>query len=719
MQSEQTTAVGSADALHPRLPAELLSLVITHLDTQSRARLLRVNSALHALAVKATYSRLRLFSHPRDTKQQPLPLQGRNAPSYAAHVVFVDVPAHPLKGCCWPIDGCTSKQEDALLARGLLGTLPNLRTLRLHLGQGRLEGLLHDDMDAFPCPAVSSLRPRTLVVRGAVFRADEESFLAEPESTLSDGLVSSLEHLVCVVSAGTDGDGYSIQSGIVRLIGAQMTSATFVFFTPDRHARVLPASDDVVDEVEWWLEAVAGEIGSHAPLDNCRLTFVNAGAVGALDGGDEDAGAGTVGVSGAKQRSLESYFREEVAKRCREIGLDDRTIARRQESIRFITMDEYLVEPESLDVFDADELSEPAAFATTDTLGALIPPLPNEILAHVIGFLDTQSRARLLQVNSAFYALALVPTYTHLRLFDHAIGDRAPLPLQGRAAVHATHVRLIDTCPHPTSACALPLGYNYDSEHFLTYGLLGCALPHLRSLRLRLLTTEWYDNLLHRTFLGALCPALANLRPTTLVIRDATLLADEESLLADPAGTMPQQLIDAVEHLVVVLSDRCDESDVEGGSDAGEATMETDSPLIGQRMAAATFVLMTDSRGERFRSPISLVRLWLSSFVQRISANRFSKIRLTLVNTEAAREEPAAEGEPEPEPDGTAVDDSHESWFRKELARHCRTVGMDDAVVARRQELVRFISMDEFLAEPGVLDVFEVDELDGWWGTGL
>lgn len=367
----------------------------------------------------------------------------------------------------------------------------------------------------------------------------------------------------------------------------------------------------------------------------------------------------------------------------------------------------------SVNACQADTQSEPelAANGTADTL-ALLPPLPNELLAHVMSFLDTQSLARLLQVNSAFYELALVPAYTHLRLFDHALGDCAPLPLEGRGAAHATHVRLVDICPHQTSACALPHGYLYDSEHFLTLGLLGCALPNLRTLRLRLLTSEWYDNLLHRTFLGALCPALANLRPRTLVIRDATLLADEDSLLADPAGTLPQELIDAVEHLVVVFSDRGEESDPDGDSDANETVIETDSALMGKQMKSATFVFMTEGRGERFRAPVTLVRRWLSGFVQQISENaRLTDVRLTLVNTEAAREEQTAEGEPEP--DGS-VAESLESWFRRELARHLPSVGMDADAVCRHQELVRFITMDEFLAEPGVLDVFEVDELDGW-----
>lgn len=87
------------------------------------------------------------------------------------------------------------------------------------------------------------------------------------------------------------------------------------------------------------------------PLDNCRPTFVNAGAVGPVGGG-----AQTGAASEAKRRSLERFFREEVTNRCRELRLDDDATARRQESIRSITMDEFLAEPGSADVFDADEV---------------------------------------------------------------------------------------------------------------------------------------------------------------------------------------------------------------------------------------------------------------------------------------------------------------------------------------------------------------------------
>lgn len=232
MQSKQTTTVGTAVALHRRLPAELLSLIINHLDTQSRARLLRVNSVLHALAVKPTYSHLRLFDQPRDAEQRSLPLQGGSATSYAAHVRVVDVGPHTLMACCLTIPA-SGEEEETILTNGLLGPPPNLRTLRLHLSTDEFEGFLHDDAVGWPCPAVSSLRPLVLVIRGASFRAYEESFLAEPEGTLLDELVDKLEHLVCVFNSESDGDGYSAQSGVVRLIGPQTTSATFIFF----HAR--------------------------------------------------------------------------------------------------------------------------------------------------------------------------------------------------------------------------------------------------------------------------------------------------------------------------------------------------------------------------------------------------------------------------------------------------------------------------------------------------
>ncbi|WOO83776.1 uncharacterized protein LOC62_05G007299 [Vanrija pseudolonga] len=218
---------------------------------------------------------------------------------------------------------------------------------------------------------------------------------------------------------GYDELDLKIRGTIVKFTGKNTTDTTHVLWTPRRGQRYIPPRRDDRGKIKSWLRlsltAVAWRIATG--FENCRFTLVNVGAVSAKDaevehdiaawdveadrvpeswhwlhkgdylprdsegddyydsdddgdddGTREDGGEKTQhdGLSqphtvepGEEVRAarIEAGFRSQVARYCREAGLDDEATRKRQELIRFITMDEYFAEPGLLDVFDAEELA--------------------------------------------------------------------------------------------------------------------------------------------------------------------------------------------------------------------------------------------------------------------------------------------------------------------------------------------------------------------------
>ncbi|WOO83773.1 uncharacterized protein LOC62_05G007296 [Vanrija pseudolonga] len=220
------------------------------------------------------------------------------------------------------------------------------------------------------------LRPRVLVLRNmTLFLCDEEKLwdwqemdeqgsLFETEAMLEEEAIDSVERLVCVltdVQIESSPNGHPTTVNILRLIGQSTTDVTFVFWSPHRHAEFMIGfyQEDIVGI---WLQCLAGELAS-SQLEDCAVTFVNAGAVwwrGAeyVDDGQSEEGEGDDDADydpDTKQRRVERWIRSEVADSSSD--LNDETAARRQDSIRFLSMGEYLAEPGVLDVFDPAEIA--------------------------------------------------------------------------------------------------------------------------------------------------------------------------------------------------------------------------------------------------------------------------------------------------------------------------------------------------------------------------
>lgn len=100
------------------------------------------------------------------------------------------------------------------------------------------------------------------------------------------------------------------------------------------------------------------------------------------------------------------------------------------------------------------------------TLGAL-SKLPTELLSLVIFFLDFQSRARLLQLNSAFYAAAVKAVYAHVRLWHTDLPDLPEIEYDGRGE----HIRLVEAYHHSSYTCG-----RFDRNVNITSGPFQSAL---------------------------------------------------------------------------------------------------------------------------------------------------------------------------------------------------------------------------------------------------
>ncbi|WOO83770.1 uncharacterized protein LOC62_05G007293 [Vanrija pseudolonga] len=314
-----------ASALLPPLPNEVLSHVVSFLDTRSCTRLMQVNSAFNELAVKKAYSRLWLYK----SGHTALPLQGRAA-AHAEHPFLTGSSAAPPPP-------------------------PNLHTLRLRLGTGPFEGHLHLRPSDWLCESLANLRPRVLVLHNAFFSTDGKSVQVWPDRTLSHGLRSSVERLVLVLSPGASGPRYNYECDLLYLIDDCTTDVTFVMLSQGQ------GNHRTQGEVLRWLPEIAEQLSDFE--QHYRVTFVNAGWADPEQANDEMTNMTVHGNKDkrpaikARQQQIESTFRKQVARHCREFDFDAEAIARRQDLIRFITMEEHLAEPGVLDVFDADELA--------------------------------------------------------------------------------------------------------------------------------------------------------------------------------------------------------------------------------------------------------------------------------------------------------------------------------------------------------------------------
>ncbi|WOO83772.1 uncharacterized protein LOC62_05G007295 [Vanrija pseudolonga] len=356
-----------------KLPTELFLQVAALLDIQSRARLLRLNSAFYSLAAASAYSNLLLFTTQPLGAPLTLPLQGCAA-VHAEHVRVIDVFTHPQHTC--RTVKSTRLDDDISVSHFLGHDLPNLRTLHLHIDDRYLHS--SDDSSNFTCWAIQYLCPPVVVVHSRMFHGSEISFASPPpeppEGSVQEERDLVGERLVCVLEEGWRRNIWSnVEECLISMVGERTTSATFVLRAPVVRGRVLGLCGeaakgggvpdiydafDLYDAVELdatpveldssFLAEMVGYIGHHEPLDHCSVTIVNAGWVGPGQADEETA----------NRLEIERSFREAVNKRCCEIGLDAEATARRQEMIRFITMREYLAEPGVLDVFHPTEIAE-------------------------------------------------------------------------------------------------------------------------------------------------------------------------------------------------------------------------------------------------------------------------------------------------------------------------------------------------------------------------
>ncbi|WOO83775.1 uncharacterized protein LOC62_05G007298 [Vanrija pseudolonga] len=391
-----------------------------------------------------------------------------------------------------------------------------------------------------------------------------------------------------------------------------------------------------------------------------------------------------------------------------------------------------------LDQTSRPESSGPVYAATpiaTVTLGAL-DALPAELLMFLISLLDTQSLARLLQLNSAFYALAIDTVYTHIRVFG-ACRPPPAIPLQGRNVHLAKLVRRVDVHAHGVSECAIPPTCPSYAAFVKEFGFLG-PLPHMHTLRIYIdapdIRRRGENARVHIGHEELPCSILANLRPRKLILRGPTLFASWPRLLADPEFRMHGELIERVEQLVVVL---------EEDSKHGHVMINTALLLeVGQCMTQATFVFLPLRRGKRIlqswspkRFVFNLVRGLIDHVLQSDPDHR---LRLTFVNVSVVGRRPASggatnaeddddeSGEEANNPDGGDGDDddepslnatrqrTFERLIRGQVESSNAQRGSLAYDVTRRHEMIRFITMDEYLAEPGILDVLDADELSEW-----
>ncbi|WOO83774.1 uncharacterized protein LOC62_05G007297 [Vanrija pseudolonga] len=342
-----------------KLSAELLSLVLSFLPIKKRARLLLVNSAFYAAIIPILYSHLSIFHQIFDP-----PMQGRAA-AYGAYVEVLDLYDHHEDEC-----HC-SRQAQTLARRGICPylecALPRLRALRLHLDLTGRE--IHDPHHepGTTCQATMGIRPDMLILRDVpLFLAEEDDILG-PEIMLAQEVIDSAQHLVCVLTSQfTPGhwEGEDTTGHIMRLVGKCTTDLTFVFWTRGSQELFIVHSRGI-DATGFWLSNLVVDI-TDPNLEDCNVTFVNAGSAWFQfaeflddrqpDEEDYDVHPEALPSVESQHRRVERWFRSQVEERCLERGFDDEAIWCRQDSIRFITVDEYLAEPAVLDVFDLAEL---------------------------------------------------------------------------------------------------------------------------------------------------------------------------------------------------------------------------------------------------------------------------------------------------------------------------------------------------------------------------
>lgn len=313
-----------------------------------------------------------------------------------------------------------------------------------------------------------------------------------------------------------------------------------------------------------------------------------------------------------------------------------------------------------------------------------------------------------MQVNSAFNALAVKKAYSRVSLFKNG---QTALPFQGRSAVHAKHVHILHLYAHDQADClpsvrSLPGGQTLPRD-----GLLGCALPNLRILCLYLATAPFEGHLhrQHHSF-GWPCTVPVNLRPNVLVIDNAFFSVGRRSLLAQPLFSIGVRPGDSIERLVVVIS--------AGGDESYPIYPCELLGLFDKCTTDITYVMLTRGRGRqlfRHRGEAEDFLLRVADEVNRLNKN----CRLSFVNaaTEATEDmNGASDGVAEAGEYGRLPGESKqqhlERMFRSAVARRYRRLGLETQAVADRQDLIRFITMDEYLAEPGVEDVFDPDELE-------
>ncbi|KAL1406259.1 hypothetical protein Q8F55_007955 [Vanrija albida] len=374
-------------------------------------------------------------------------------------------------------------------------------------------------------------------------------------------------------------------------------------------------------------------------------------------------------------------------------------------------------------------MSDPASPATatpTPTLGALAR-LPNELLTAIItDFLDVQSRARLVQLNSLFYDAAIKTVYSQ---YWH--GD--PLPP------------------------VLP------------------DLPRLETLRLRLDGSTGFLHIADVHEQQHVCGAAVNLRPRTLVVRGVLFdpvegfsMRDGEvpysnSLSDDPGESLGDEVMTSIDRVVCVFDGT--------GHDYGDFPVRIRGKVTSLTSADTVYVFWTQARGERFLPVVtegsSLRRSLTAVAYDIVEARLWQGNRFTLVNAGAIsamdadikhgmkipawekeanydveydsfsyyrREDgPSYEDEDDDdeddddedndkgddfgaaEPSAQAKQDCIEAGLRWQLDFFGRKEGLDDDQTRELQDAIRFITMDEYFAEPGLLDVFDPEELTPWF----
>ncbi|WOO83780.1 uncharacterized protein LOC62_05G007303 [Vanrija pseudolonga] len=365
-------------ALSP-FPQEILERILSFAAPGARATSLRVNSAFYHAGVRSAYAFVKILP---DT---PRPFASPRADQLAAHVRTLELGVHPLSEC----------QAGAGKAAPFPPSMPNLRTLRLNLRCDGETDPLHSDLSAdtpAPCGMLAA-SSRKIVIHGINVKIRSFQVLPSLRSTLPSHRLSEVRELVYVFDPDIDVE----QRGHRRLLPDWREAPfsgplrfTIVFWTKIRGELWVPVdtyrsqtngSDDDGEQritaaridihLVWSLFWVlfchpAPETGE--PL----ITVVNAGAIPLHNtlkaivttlSPDELRDEFTVDQRAPK---IEKYIRAHFERLCEPYAIPDRwthpikrelALKSVKESMRFISMDEYLAEPGALDAFDEDALA--------------------------------------------------------------------------------------------------------------------------------------------------------------------------------------------------------------------------------------------------------------------------------------------------------------------------------------------------------------------------